>query len=320
MDFDNLTEWFTRQGYRVVRTRSSAWIEVIPKIYQAFPYHWLVQPDPSEVDYLWNEVGAAAIRFSAPLSAELGKLSYHVVFPVDSETFNLETIRKKPRYDIRKGMKNFVIGAVPIEKFRKDGWSVRLETLERQKRVGAESLGWWEKMSTSAEGLSGFEAWAAYSGDEMAASALVLVCEDHCYIYYQQSRSNYLRLGVNNALAYEITSEMLSRPEINKVFYGLQSLDARPSVDQFKFRMGFQARPVKQVVQFHPIIAPAINPATHLVLNQLRLLRPGSVFSKAEGMFRFYLEGRKPFGKQDIPAAIKSQIDGFGIKTGTEKI
>jgi len=315
-----LSKWFLRQNYRVVNTPSSGWIEVIPKIYQAFPYHWEIEPDPSELKYLWDKAGAAAIRYSAPVQSELGKLSYHVIFPVDHESFSLKTIRKKPRYDIRKGLRNFEICSIPIDKFMQEGWAVRLETLERQKRVGAESADWWNRMSSSADGLPGFEAWAAYAGDEMAASALVIVCDDHCYIYYQQSRTNYLRLGVNNSLAYAITSEMLSRPGIDKVFYGLQSLDARPSVDQFKFRMGFEAKPVKQVVQFHPLIAPFVNTFSHAILNQLRILQPGSVFSKAEGMFRFYLEGRKPETEQDIPAAIKPKLDSFFIQTETEII
>ena len=48
---------------------------------------------------------------------------------------------------------------------------------------------------------------------------------------YQQSLTAHLRFGVNNALAFAFTRNALSRPGIEKLFYGLESLDASWDVD-----------------------------------------------------------------------------------------
>jgi hypothetical protein len=89
------------------------------------------------------------------------------------------------------------------------------------------------------------------------------------------------------------------------VFYGLHSLDAPPSVDQFKFRMGYRARPVKQSVIFHPSVRPLINCVTHALVRAGLRLRPGNyILSKAEGMLRFHLQGRLPLSQQTLPAPL----------------
>ena len=91
--------------------------------------------------------------------------------------------------------------------------------------------------------------------------------------------------------AYETIN--LSRPGVTGMFYSLHSLDARSGVDQFKYRMGYGAQPVRQRVAFHPWAAPFFNRATHAALRRLAQWQPGApVLAKAEGMLRFYLEGR----------------------------
>jgi len=161
-------------------------------------------------------------------------------------------------------------------------------------------------MCHAAEGLAGFETWAAIVNGQLAASLIAFTCEDCCSILYQQSRTEYLPLGVNNALAFVFTNEILKRPGHPCIFYGLHSLDAPPSVDEFKFRMGYRAMPVRQRVVFHPWLCPVFNPASHAALLGLLGLRPHSpALPKIEGILRFYLEGKKPLEQQVWPPALK---------------
>jgi hypothetical protein len=96
--------------------------------------------------------------------------------------------------------------------------------------------------------------------------------------------------------------EALGRPNISGVFFCLQSLDAPESVDEFKFRMGCTARPVRQRVVFHPLLAPFFNKVSHTAIRRALGRNPGSTtLAKAEGMVRFYLEGKRPPGKQEWP-------------------
>jgi hypothetical protein len=111
---------------------------------------------------------------------------------------------------------------------------------------------------------------------------------------------------VNNALSYAITQTMVGRSEVHSVLYGLHSLDAPPSVDEFKLRMGYTAEPVRQRVVFHRWLAPLCNRASHAALRQLLALKPGDpTLAKTEGMIRFYLEGRRPVEEQYLPRALQ---------------
>ncbi len=306
-----MAEWMQRQDYSVLRTSSSYWFEILPHIYQAFPYHWCINPSREELDHLWKVKQAIALRYSSPLWAPRGKLSYHVVFPNNGEKFLLEKIPKKPRHDIKKGLRNFHVEQISLSSLASEGWQVRLETLARQRRLKAESQKWWVELCQNAANLPGFEAWAAFFDEGMAASVLVARCDDHAYILYQQSRTCCLRLGVNNTLAYVVSSSLLEDPGITRIFYGLQSLDAKPGVDQFKFRMGFLPKPVRQVVLFHPVLAPLIQTPVYKTIMGIRKYLPGSIISKAGGMMNFYLEGKKPLSEQQWPGILANQKAGI---------
>ena len=188
----------------------------------------------------------------------------------------------------------FHFGPISFEWLAEEGWRLRSETLERQGRSRAETREWWNRLCRSAIGLPGFEAWAAMTVDGNLSAALIAFrCEDCCSILYQQSLSSYLANGVNNALTYSYTREVMNRPEVKSIFYGLHSLDAPASVDLFKLRMGYSASPVRQCVLIHPWISPLFNRASLSAIRQARRLTPGNpVFSKAEGMLRFYIDGK----------------------------
>jgi hypothetical protein len=111
---------------------------------------------------------------------------------------------------------------------------------------------------------------------------------------YQQCLRKYLSDHVNNALSFVVTQTMLSRPGVKSILYGLHSLDAPASVDEFKFRMGYTAKPVRQRVVFHPCLKPIFNHYSHAAVQRLLAWRPGDpILAKAEGMMRFYLERRR---------------------------
>lgn len=297
------TEWLRHQGHQVFQTKSSFWVDAGPRIYQAFPYNQLITPSDEEINQFLRQQRALALRYSTPLAAKTGAASYHVI--LDEPEYRLEMLPKKARYDVRKGLREAQIESVSFTRMANEGWQLRLETLQRQGREKAETQAWWQKLCLSADGLSGFEAWAALIEDQMVASLIAFTCDDTCSILYQQSSTEHLSLGVNNALAFEFSREALSRPQTKRIFYGLHSLDAPPSVDQFKFRMRFVAKPVRQRVVFHPLLAPFFNNPTHALLRGLLRLRPGNpTLSKAEGMVRFYLQGQLPLSEQEWPPVL----------------
>jgi len=303
MNAEVFAEWFRLQGHRVIRTPSSYWCEIGPRVYQAFPYHWLIDPQDGEPYQLLSENKAIGLRYSTSSGALQGKISYHAVYEDDS--YDLSALSTKMRTKVRRGLKYVNVKPIPVERLATEGWTLRSETSVRQGRVGAESPAWWHRLCLSAEDLPGFEAWGAIHEGQLVAALLAFTCDDTCSILYQQSATEYLRYKINNALTYAFTLEALGRSGISQIFYGLHSLDAPSSVDEFKFHMGYTAKPVRQRVVFHPWLTPVFNSASHAVVMQLLRWRPGQpTLAKTEGMIRFYLEGKRPLNEQNWPECL----------------
>ena len=310
MSPDIFAEWLRRRGFQVFHTPSSYWFNLGPRVFQAFPYHWIISPPAAELRALFFDHSAIAVRHSTLLEAPLGAISYHVVYT--EAMYPISRLPKKARHDVQKGLATIQIEPISFSRLANDGWQLRADTLDRQRRQNAETQSSWQMLCRSAEGLPGFEAWAAILNGQLAASLIAFTCGDCCSILYQQSRTEHLPLGVNNALAFVFTNEILKRPGNLWLFYGLHSLDAPPSVDEFKFRMGYVIKPVRQRVMFHPWLSPLINPASHAGLSVLKRMMPGNpVLTKAEGMLRFYLQGRLPLIKQSWPDVLKETRAGF---------
>ncbi|MCL4552101.1 MAG: hypothetical protein M1305_00885 [Candidatus Marsarchaeota archaeon] len=303
MDTEVLAEWLRRQGHGVARTTSTWWCESGPRVWQAFPFHWCISPSEDELRTFLRQTRAIGLRYSTELDAPEGVVSYHIVYA--SKRYEMEQLPKKARYDVRKGLSYARIEPIPFSRLATEGWALRAETLARQGRTAAETQESWERLCLSAADLPSFETWGAVHEEQLVAALLAFTLDDCCSILYQLSATAHQKWGVNNALTYAFTNEALSRSDVLRMFYGLHSLDAPASVDDFKLRMGYVAKPVRQRVVFHPLLAPLFNRATYAVVRQLvRLFSANPALAKTEGMMRFYLAGKLPANQQSLPQAL----------------
>jgi len=279
------SEWLRRQGQTVVRTASTYWHSAGFGVYQAFPYQWLIEPGREELQELMSRFCTAALRYSLPAAAESGTSSYHVVY--EASDYGFENLGAWARKNVRRGLRQCSVAPISFARYLEDGWALRVDTLARQQRRVQESRRDWQRRYLTAADLAGFEIWAAQVRNQLAATLVVFQIDNWYYMLCQQCHSDYLREHVNNALSFTVTQNLIRRPEVRGIFYGMKSLDAPASVDEFKLRMGYQAKPVRQSVAFHPYLAPLANRFSHQLLKAATTLRPGSRWlAKAEGMFR----------------------------------
>jgi len=305
MNAEILAEWFRRQNQQVVRTSSSYWVNQGSRAFQAFPYHWVIEPTQDELDDLLKGYKAIALRYSTPINAQSGYASYHAV--LKDTTYDLSVLGKRTRKNVRRGLDFFQVEPVSFERLANEGFLLQLDTLHRQRRKPDLTHSEWKTLCLAASDLPGFEAWGAMLQGKLAASAIVFQMGDCYYVLYQQSLSQYLSENVNNALTFTMTQNLVKRPETKTVFYGLHSLDAPTSLDEFKFRMGYVAKPVRQRVEFHPWLGSFANDFFHAITQRLLMNNPGHPkFSKAEGMLRFYLQGNLPLREQNWPEGLVS--------------
>jgi hypothetical protein len=304
MNPEIFAEWLRRQGHRVLRTTSSYWADFGPRVFQALPYHWVIEPDEEELTDLLKEYRALGLRYSTTISASHGAASYHAVY--EAGTYGYENLGKWARKNVRRGLDHCSVEPISFERLADEGFALQADTLARQGRKLDIEKNVWQTRCFSAKDLPGFEAWGAMVDARLAASVITFRMEDWGYMLYQQCHRDYLVDHVNNALSFAVTKSLIERQDIKAILYGLHSLDAPPSVDEFKFRMGYTAKPVRQRVVFHPWARPLMNNASHALLKAGLKWRPGHpTLSKAEGMLRFYLQGRLPLSKQSLPPPLQ---------------
>lgn len=306
MNVDIFAEWLQRQGQTIYRSDHSVWAIHGPRVLQSIPYHWVIRPSEKELSELLLRTRTVGLRYSTPIDAKVGQISYHVIY--DKKRMEFDSLAKKVRHDVRNGLDYASIEPITFSRMATEGWGLSAETLQRQGRTGTETQKAWEQLCMSAEGLPGFTAWGAIHDQQLVAAALVFTMENCASILYQRSGTAHMKYGVNNALAYVVTNEALCQPGVTRIFYGLHSLDAPASVDEFKFRMGYIAYPVRQRVVFNPLIAPLFSSLSHRMVRYLLARRPQSHFlAKAEGLLRFYLQGSRSLADQDWPPNIRNQ-------------
>jgi hypothetical protein len=305
MNAEQLSEWFRRQGHKVYRTKSSYWFDAGPGVFQAFPYHRLISPSKREINALMLRHGIVGVRYSSPLGTPGGRISYHVLA---RRPYELGLLKSQARNGVKNGLKHFTIGQIAFERLATEGWLLQQDTLARQGRLRSMNQNRWERLCRSANGLPGFEAWAASSNGELAAALIVCRMEDFFYVPYSLSHTRFLTNHPNNALFYAVTSNLLAREGVQAVFFTVQSLDAPANVDEFKFRMGLKPEPICQCIDFSPVLRPFAKPRLHSVVQKLLRRYPSSSgFAKAEGMLRFYLEASRPFDEQEWPDCVAAE-------------
>jgi len=305
MNVEVFAEWMRRQGHQVFHTASSYWYDAGSHVLQAFPYHCLITPEEKEIRDLMLGHGIAALRYSTPLDFPNGMLSYHVVL---HKPYELEMLRSQARNGVKRGMEHFKVEQISFERLATEGWVLQEDTLARQDRSRSMTQQEWERLCRSANGLPGFETWAAISNGELASALIICRIDDVFNVPYAMSHSRFLADHVNNAIFFSVSREMLERDGVSGIFFTVQSLDAPANVDEFKFRMGFEPKAVRQRVDFHPFLNPLATPKVHDLIKKILQRDPSNPrFAKAEGLLRFHLEGKRQITEQAWSECLSAQ-------------
>jgi hypothetical protein len=303
MNAEVFAEWLRRQGHKIYKTPSSYWYNAGPHVLQAFPYHWIISPEEGEIRELMLKNRIIALRYSAPTDHYEGKMSYHIVL---NKCYDLTLLNQKTRNGVKRGMERFTVEEISFDRLATEGWILQEDTLVRQNRRGSMSQKQWELLCRSAKNLPGFHAFGAISGGELGGAVIVCRIDDVFAVPFAMSHCRFLQDHVNNALFFSVSCELLKRKSVNGIFFTVQSLDAPAKVDEFKLRMGFDPKMVRQNVVIHPYLKPLITPSVYSLNRRLLNRFPSSsLLAKSEGMMRFHLEGRRPADEQIWPECLR---------------
>ena len=116
--------------------------------------------------------------------------------------------------------------------------------------------------------------------------------------------NEHLRSYPNNGLLHFALDYCLTQGRCRVVSYGLSSIqevNRTATLDYFKRKVGFEARPVHREFLFHPLIRPLVNPLSYWIVRGSSKVCPHSrTLRKAAGMLATCL------GK---PVRMKTPVD-----------
>jgi hypothetical protein len=307
MNAEIFAEWLRRQGHKVYKTRSSYWFDAAPRILQAFPYHWIITPDKDEIHEMMFKHGIIAMRYSAPPDHHEGKMSYHIVL---NKCYDIHSVKHQARNGVKRGLENFTVEEITFDRLKTEGWVLQEDTLIRQRRQGIMSQRQWDGLCSSAKELTGFHAFGAISGKQLAGALIVCQIDDMFTVPYSMSHCRYLHDHVNNALFFAVSCMLLKREKVEGIFFCVESLDAPENCDEFKLRMGFEPKIVRQNVAIHPLLKSVVTPSVYSLNRKLLEYFPSNPYlAKSAGMMRFYLEGRRPLNEQNFHSCLKDRLN-----------
>jgi len=292
MSAADFASFLEKIGHRVVRTRSSCWYDAGRFFYLSLPSHQLLSPEPDELRELWRTGSCAGVRFPAPLEGP-GKLSYQIV--CSERGYSLDTLSANNRSKVRRGLRRCEVGPLAFAEIARLGERAHRDTLARQERDWHSLSQNWQRYFEAAAQTPGMEGWAAFAHGELAAFLVSVQFDDTVEFLLARSRSDMRDAYPNNALLFHVAEEMLVRRGVRQITFGLESLEEVESLDEFKFGMGFQKKPLRQRVVFHPWLAAVIGLPGLNTLLQRWAARGGASsvrWRKAAGLLRFAAEGR----------------------------
>lgn len=288
MNAETYAEFLRGQGEHVIRSTSGYWHGRSMGVYQAFPYHRLIDPSDAELAEMFSRQRALALRYWLPAESGRGCPSYAIV--CEAANYDLAMLGHRTRKNVRLGLRNCTVEPISFQRVVDEGWELRQDTLNRQRRQLNIGQGPWRSGFLAAGELPGFQAWGAYVNRRLAAYLVTFQMDDCISVVDQKSHREFLDLNVNHAITFAMSQSALSQPGIRFVFYGAESLDAPPGVSDFKFRMGYVAKPLRQRIVFRPRVAALANQVSYTVLSAMTRWWPADRrFSKARGMLRVCL-------------------------------
>ena len=143
MNAEIFAEWMRRQGYQIIHTSSSYWYSAGPRVMQAFPYHWLINPTEEEIRGLMLSHGILSVRYSTLLNSSVGKVSYHITL---QNPYDMDILKSQARNGVKRGLKRSKVEQIPFERLATEGWALQRDTLDRQKRLRSMTQPQWERI------------------------------------------------------------------------------------------------------------------------------------------------------------------------------
>jgi len=158
----------------------------------------------------------------------------------DQKDYDLATLRKDPRYEVRKGLDQCTVRALDPGWFAENGYPVYAAAFARYgTRPLLDAAGFAREFLGHAE-YAGRETWGAFVDARLVAWQSCIVVDDAVFSASSKSDPAFLKAKPNNALLYTLTRHYLRDRGVRYVTSGSRVLLHDTNAQEFKERMGYR--------------------------------------------------------------------------------
>ena len=279
-------EFLERVGHTVRHVGPDWWFDCAKRVYSNFPFHQDVDASKLDVREVLKSDGLMA-RMCCLESQ--GVPSFRMM--CTDKTYDFPSLRSRTRTQVRRGLEACRVERIEFTELKRRYLPLQQATLERQGRSGENSdRKYWDNYIDAAAAMTGTETWAAYVNDQMAAYLISFMIDDTANLCIVRSDTRMLKSYPNNALLFRYLHDVLRRPDVRQVDYGLESVEpGGENLERFKTGMGFEREHCGQRIAFSPRLAPLLKrPVIRLFQPCVRTLMKGEVGRKIDGVLNWY--------------------------------
>ncbi|MGC8660639.1 MAG: hypothetical protein ACP5U1_16350 [Desulfomonilaceae bacterium] len=276
----HLADFFCELGCKVILLESGLWHSTGSRIFQPLLMKGPIHLPSSEKKALWHG-GSLFLRYPVPVT-DAGIHSY--IYLVDDKNYDLDSLPTKQRKETRRALKHCQVEQIGIDYIINNGMDLVKDTYSRQGRFADDwTLKWWKRNFEISARNPLFEAWGAFVGTELGAFRIDFTYRGGFYGDVLFNRRDLLKYQIMNALLFVSTREVIRRPEIDHVSYGIRAtFGDRPTLNRFKESMGYVRIDIREKIEAAPILKPLLRMPGFRALGKFILSRYSEKSDKAK--------------------------------------
>ena len=252
-----LKTYFEVIGVPSVSLRDRLWYSTGSRIFINLPCDGPITIDDEQKRVLWNS-GAVFLKY--PSAVEFpGFPSY--LYLVTDKSYDLETLSSHVRKETARALKKCHVEQIPIKDILSEAPSIIADTHIRQGREFDNSilLEWMDAIRAASENPL-FECWASFVGSRVGAFRIDFTYRGGFYGDVLFNVKELLKYQVMNALMFVSTRDVIRRPHVDHVSYGMRSIYGdKPSLNKFKESMGYRKIVFRERIEVAPWFRILIN-------------------------------------------------------------
>ena len=249
---ESLTDFLSKTGSRVIPLATGLWYSRGIRVVEPVTMKGPTDISDTSRQRLWDG-GALFLRY--PVSVGSGcKPSY--IHVVNDKNYDLDFLRGNQRKETRRALRLCDVRRIEIGYLFKHGIELIIDTYHRQRRYLDDAiLDRWKKNLELSANNPLFEAWGAFVGKQLGAFRVDFTYRGGFYGDILFNRASLLKYQVMNALIFVSTREVIRRPNVDCVSYGIRAtFGESASLQRFKDSMGYKRVEVEERVDLNPKI------------------------------------------------------------------